>query len=256
MKKYFYLVFVAIVAAMSITLASCDNDDDWSNGDPSENGMKLSTLTEEDGSWSEYLYDSKGRVSQVKQYDKNGQLHFSTTVEYNANNIVVTTYSDDRLFDRDVCTLNAKGQIIKSVCSDGGDSEYTYNDQGQMINIYFAEYDHNTTLVWENGNLVKALYGDDAGFICEYSSIPLSKGFVIFGDDVLIDVFSDYINLPLLANCGYFGKLPQNMLSSLTYYEGNSRQTFNYTYELDKDGYVSNILSDNDHWPQCTLTWK
>ena len=66
-------------------------------------------------------------------------------------------------------------------------------------------------------------------------------------------------NLPLLANLGYFGKTPQNMIETLTYTNKASGDAtvINYSYELGKDGYVSKMSGTSQGvtiWG--TLTWE
>ena len=63
----------------------------------------------------------------------------------------------------------------------------------------------------------------------------------------------------MLANLGYFGKAPQNMLETLTYTNKTSGNAtvINYSYELGQDGYVSKMSGTSQGvtiWG--TLAWE
>lgn len=258
MKTLRFIGMALLAVVLCVNFAACSDDDDEPNGEtPSGNALKPSSLTWNDGSWTDYSYDAQGRVSKVEEYDETGDMYNSTIIEYNDNNIVATTNDGEH---RDVCTLNSNGQIVRTVCTSDYNSytcEYTYDGNGQLTGINY-ENGESYQLIWENGNLVRTEIDSDI-ITCTYTSIPSSKGFIIYGDDILIDIFSDGNNLPLLANLGYFGKAPQNMLETLTYTNKTSDNAtvINYSYELGKDGYVSKMSGTSQGvtiWG--TLTWE
>lgn len=257
MKTLRFIGMALLAVVLCVNFAACSDDDEPNGETPSGKTLKPSSLTWMDGSWTDYSYDSQGRVSKVEDYDETGEMFNSTTIEYNDNNIVATTDGGEH---RDVCTLNSNGQIERTVCTSSSHTttcEYTYDGNGQLTSINYEDGE-SYQLVWENGNLVRTEIDSDI-ITCTYTSIPSSKGFIIYGDDILIDIFSDMNNLPLLANLGYFGKAPQNMLETLTYTNKTSGNAtvINYSYELGQDGYVSKMSGTSQGvtiWG--TLAWE
>lgn len=257
MKTLRFIGMALLAVVLCVNFAAC-SDDDEPNDDPSSgNALKPSSFTWMDGAWTDYSYDAQGRVSKVEDYDETGEMYNSTTIEYNSNNIVATTNNGEH---RDVCTLNSNGQKVRTVCTSDYNlytCEYIYDGNGQLTSINYGDGE-SYQLVWENGNLVRTEIDSDI-ITCTYTSIPSSKGFIIYGDDILIDIFSDGNNLPLLANLGYFGKAPQNMVETLTYTNKTSGNAtvINYSYELGKDGYVSKMSGTSQGvtaWG--SLTWE
>lgn len=61
MRKYFYLLFVALVATMSISLTSCGDNDDKNNDEPSYNGSII-------GSWR--LVEGVADAMDGQQYEQ------------------------------------------------------------------------------------------------------------------------------------------------------------------------------------------
>ena len=235
MKTLRFIGTALLAVVLCVNFAACSDDDDEPNGEtPSGKTLKPSSLTWMDGSWTDYSYDAQGRVSKVEEYDETGDLYNSTTIEYNDNNIVATTNNGEH---RDVCTLNSNGQIERTVCTSSGSTttcDYTYDGNGQLTSISYEDGE-SYQLVWENGNLVRTEIDSDI-ITCTYTSI-----------------------LPLLANLGYFGKAPQNMLETLTYTNKTSGNAtvINYSYELGQDGYVSKMSGTSQGvtiWG--TLAWE
>ena len=254
------MALLAVVLCASF--AACSDDDDESNGGmPSGSGLKLSSFTWDDGRWDDYSYDAQGRVNKVERYDETGKFDESINFEYNDNKIIATSDGGYRI----VCFLNSNGQIEKTACTGDYSTEtctYTYDGNGHLTSIN-EEDGESYPFIWENDNLVRIdnyRYYDGYGMLTfKYTSIPSSKGLFIYYDDFLIDIFSDVFTLPLLANLGYFGKVPQNMLESITYTDKSSGDAYvvKYSYELGKDGYVSKISGEDDgETTWVKLTWK
>ena len=258
--RFLGMALLAVVLCVNFTACSDDDSEQNENGNQSGENLKLASVTWDlnDGG-TEYSYDAQGHISEVAEYDEAGELSSLSTIEYNSDNIVVTT---DDGYHEDICSLNANGQIVKSVCTSGGytkTAEYAYNAEGYLISIYEVEYDETTNLTWENGNLIKA----DDGYMEKtyaYTSTPSEKGFTYL-DDILIDIFPDNVYLPLLANSGYFGKVPKNLLASAaeTYQDSGDSSSWNLDYEFGDNGYVTKISAVggadfDDSW--VSLTWK
>lgn len=260
--KFIGMALLAIV--LSVNFSACSNDDEnKSNDDNNGSGTgfkKPSELTWDDGSCTKLFYDKQQRLCKVEEYTESGYLEETGIIEYNENTIVVTsTYSHNDRKDIDICSLNSEGLIVKAVFADGVTEEYAYDKDKQLIGI--QNYMHSTEITWENGNLIAAnIKNDDwIGYNtiwkCKYTTIPSSKGFFIFYDDYLIDIFHDIDYINLLANCGYLGKVPQNLLASITVIT-DEEDTWGISYQFGKDGYVTEISGTEDNEKYfAKLTW-
>lgn len=263
MKTWRFIGMALLAVILCVNFTACSDDDEQNgNGGTAGNEMKVSTFTWDDGSWYELSYDKQGRISNLEEYDETGELVSYVVIDYNENNIRMTvTFPSSGRVETSICTLNSEKLIEKTVLTyneDIYDSEtvqYTYDDNGQLISIYNTDSGEENHLTWENGNLVKDEYKgyeEEAETVYHYTSIPSSKGYFVFFDDMMIDIFSNY-DLNILANEGCFGKVPQNLLSGGTF----RSSTWELTYELGENGYVSKIsgIEENeDYW--ATLTWK
>lgn len=267
--KTLRLIGMALLAmVLSVSFTACSDDEQNGNGGTAGNEMKVSTFTWDDGSWDELAYDKQGRISNLEEYDETGELVSNVVIDYNENNIrMAVTYPSSGRVETSICTLNSEKLIEKTVLTyneDIYDSEtvrYTYDANGQLISIYNTDSGEEHHLTWENGNLVKDEYSsheEKAEMVYHYTSIPSSKGYFVFFDDMMIDIFSNY-DLNILANEGCFGKVPQNLLSVGTFrsFTWESTDKWELTYELGENGYVSKISGIEDDEEYCaTLTWK
>ena len=260
MKTLRYIGMAILAVVLCTNLSSCSDDDDSSNGNgngnSSDNGMKISTITWNDGEWSEFFYDNQGRIVKEEDFDATG-MWCTTDIEYNANNIVITEKYDDEQY-RIICHLNAQGLVEAAALpnkynDDNRMVQYTYDANGQLLSMYDGDDETETHFTWENGNLTKAT-NEGWSWTATYTyntSLSSSQGFVFYGD-VMIDIFDESC-LELLANSGYFGKIPKNLLSGGT----DNNYSWSLSYELSDDGYVSKITGTEDdetYW--MTLTWK
>lgn len=274
--RFLGMAFLAMVLCVNLTACSDDEENEPSNGgSPSVTGAKPSSFTWNDGRSFKMFYDKQQRLSKVEYYTESGFIDRTTYFEYNDNNIIETTTYPDGSKDNSIMvyTLNSEGLIVNATIvridengqeySNPEDTEqYAYNDNQQLIGIQDYEYDYiyDTDITWENENIITTK-GNDRGAIFttnyEYTSIPSSKGFFVFYDDVLIDVFSDVDNSNLLANLGYFGKVPQNLLASVTYIDPTGKtDASSLSYQFGKDGYVTKVSGTygENGW-SAEITW-
>lgn len=270
--KFYGMVLLTIVFCVNFT--ACSEDEEYEMLGMAASTPKPSTLIWDDGRFYKMFYDNQQRLYKVETYSELGFLDEIANIEYNDNTIVVTATplnSNYELSIVDVCTLNSEGLIVNVVTTtfvDGDKSststeQYAYNEEQQLIGI---DNGYNKEILkWENGNLVTAKYSDGSykrSVTYQYTSIPSSKGFALFLDDVLIDVFGDVDYLNLLANCGCFGKVPQNLLASITYssedFNTEHTTTYNLSYEFGDNGYVTEIISitEDDEPYSIKLKWN
>ena len=276
--RFIGMAFLAIVLCVNLTACSDDEENEHSNGgNTSVTGPKPSSFTWNDGRSFRMFYDKQQRLSKVEYYTESGFIERTDYFEYNDNNIIETTSYPDESRDNSIMiyTLNSEGLIVNTTIvridengqeySNPNDTElYAYNDEQQLIGV--RDYMYDTEITWENGNLVtvKSIVtagSDDRDAVFttnyEYTSIPSSKGFFVFYDDVFIDVFSDVDNSNLLANLGYFGKVPQNLLASVTYIDPmGGTDASSLSYQFGEDGYVTEVSGTygENGW-SAEITW-
>lgn len=254
-----------LAVVLCTNLVSCSDDDDSNgNGNSSGKGMKISTIiwNADEQRYDEYSYDEQGRIIKLESYDE-GVFYEQTTYEYNADNIVITSTSGNEKPHRTVCQLNTHGLIVKVYDEEDSYDSSTcgYDADGQLISINEGG-STQTHLTWENGNLTKATEEDSGGSYTNNisytynQSLSSSQGLVHL-DDILIDIVPGPLAIEPLANSGYFGKIPQNLLSGITSDDGYDVKTESISYELS-NGYVSKITLTRgaDILDVVTLTWK
>lgn len=261
MKTWRTVGLALMAVVMSVNFAACSDDDDPGQPDqPVSGDLKLkSCIWDMDGGTRLY-YDDQGRVDGFDVVDEAGFAYASVVIKYDGNRIEASTEGD--VYIECVCTLNDKGHIEKTVYTDDYSTTtntYTYDGQGQLISCYNLESDETSYLTWENGNIVagETPY-QEATYT--YTDVSSTRG-LVFLDDILIDAFGSNPLLPILANNGYFGKVPQNLLASVTgsYKDSEYSSTWNLSYEYGSNGYVSKISATGGYDfddSSVTLTWE
>lgn len=275
MKTLKFIERALLAMVLSVSFSACSNDNENIPGDnndnSSETALKPSKLEWNDGRYFKLSYDPQKRLHRVEEYTESGYLEETATIEYNENTIVVTaSFPDmDNRKSIDICSLNSEGFIVKTVSTEiysnrtekSNIEKYAYDKEQQLISVQNTTNDTEVFITWENGNIIATSsndYMNTYNTTYKYTTIPSSKGFFLFYDDMLIDIFHDVDYLSLLANCGYFGKVPQNLLESITITnDSGNADTWGLSYQLGKDGYVTKISgTENNANYSAKLTWN
>lgn len=273
MKRLRFIETALVAMILSVSFLACSNDNENKPEDDNnspETELKLTELVWNDGRCFKLFYDKQQRLYKVEEYTESGYLEETGIIEYNENTIVVTA-SFPNISNRksiDICSLNSEGLIVKTVSTeiypngqeDSYTEKYAYDKNQQLIGIQNTTYNTEVYITWENGNLIAANrndYMNKYNNTYKYTTIPSSKGFFVFYDDVLIDIFHDIDYLNLLANCGYFGKVPQNLLASITIInDSEDTYTWSLSYQFGEDGYITEISGTEDNKTySAKLTW-
>lgn len=273
MKTLKFIEGALLAIILSVSFSACSNDNEnvpEDDNNSSTTALKPSKWEWNDGSYLKLSYDQQKRLQEVEEYTESGYLEETTTIEYNENTIVMTSsFPDQENYKTvDVCSLNSEGLIVKTVSKnvyqnkeeERSTEKYAYDKNKQLISVQNTTNNTEVLITWENGNLIAADRNapkDKYNTTYKYTTIPSSKGFFLFYDDILIDIFYEVHNMSLLANCGYFGKVPQNLLESITMtYDSGDSYTWGLSYQLGKDGYVTKIseTGDDDNL-SVKLTW-
>lgn len=241
--------------AMCLCVASCSDDDDNSTpggGTGIAGKKKLAGIVL--SYWGKNLsisYDNQGRISRYEWSD--GE---TGVFSYRGNTITVTETSDGEV-STSVASLNDDGYMTSVSRGAQGTVMFTYDDQGQLSKAYFPD-GWEETITWENGNLVKvdavSSDGDRETWTYEYTDYESWKG-VVYWDDLLIDISIPDTPFNLLANAGYLGKMPKNLLAGAWYESGDTN--ISYSYKFGDDGYVSEISGNkNGYGGSAKLLWQ
>lgn len=273
MKTLKFIEEALLAMILSVSFSACSNDNE--NVPEDDNNslttvLKPSKLSWKDGNYLQLSYDQQKRLHRVEEYTESGYLEETTTIEYNENTIVMTSsFPDQENYKTvDICSLNSEGLIVKTVSKDiyqnkeeeRSTEKYAYDKDKQLISVQNTTNNTEVLITWENRNLIAANRNDPRNkhnTTYKYTTIPSSKGFFLFYDDILIDIFYEVHNMSLLANCGYFGKIPQNLIESITdTYDSEDSYTWSLSYQFGKDGYVTEISETGDYDAlSVKLTW-
>ena len=254
LKKFLLLTPVFI---LGLCMASCSDDDDEGGGGGKGKDLKLSEVTFAGGGRYSISYDSDGRMIGYEYYE-GGVLDRIAVFRNGSGSITVNVTGSGGYSNNVVYELNGDGYIERMEdMDDGGIVRFKYDDGQRLAEASFIDSYGSSTerFTWENGNLVKVSAIDDDGrteeWTYEYNDEPSWKG-VVYWDDALLDISIPQAHFNFLANMGYLGKLPANLVSG--YRDGDSSMTYSLSYRFGSDGYVSEILSGGV--TGAMFTWK
>lgn len=242
-------ILLFICSALLVGLGSCsDNDSEENTGTTTGGGYSRKTLSRIEvydykdnlKSKETYLYDNKGRWigSDLSSYNTSDSEEYLSkkTVLYSDNQIKLKLQDDlTNSYTRDY-RYEVKDNLIVSweeVRYEEGRYTYSYSD-GYLIEKGDSHYEYS------DGNLVE-IASKSFSYDITYTDIPNKTG---FGERNNLD--------PLYVN-GYFGKSSKNLIKS-TLSDSGDKNIF--TYVLDKDGYVTEMMKEQDRYPQSTTKYK
>ncbi|MCD7940711.1 MAG: DUF4595 domain-containing protein [Bacteroides intestinalis] len=238
--RTFRLIGMALIAVLiSVNFAACSSDDDEIKDDDGviTNQKKLVEMKEayEDGTNTmTFSYDSKGKLISIVEKDYDSSQSDIINITWGENTVKESSDGESITY-----SLN-DGLVRTGLESDGRNYSFAYNSSKQLtIYQYSDEYDSNTrTLTWENGKVTKIAYNKDISEIA-YSS-QTCKGYF----PLMVLMVEDDFNV-MLAHPELVGMRNTLLPSQTIYKEGNWEDKEEYTYKLDKDGYVESctILS-------------
>lgn len=235
-------------SALLVGLSSCSDNDSEENTGTTGGGYSRKALSRIEifdykdnlKSKETFLYDDKGRwigSDRSSYYTPDPEEHLSkSTVLYSDNQIKLKLQDDlTNSYTRDY-RYEVKDNLIVSweeVRYEEGRYTYVYSD-GYLTEKRGSHYEYN------NGNLVE-IAGKSFSYDITYTDIPNKTG------------FGELNNLDPLYINGYFGKSSKNLIKSTLSDSGDKN---NYSYVLDKGGYVTEILKERERYPESTLKYK
>ena len=208
-----------MLALSLLVFTSCSKDDDEEN--PFGKQVRKITYSYSGSSSYDYLlfeYDNQGRVIKETEHEIDGDEKYIYINKYTYGNDVITHESSSNSSSEDVRTTTyhlSNGVITHS--AGHREATYSYNDKKELI-----KFDGwlNFTYKWNNGNIV----AQEGSFNETYSYSTMEN------KTIGINYFIDNIPNNILFSYGYFGAKNKNLMK----FE-------NTEYDLDKDGYVTEI---------------
>lgn len=242
-------ILLFICSALLVGLGSCsDNDSEDNTGITTGGGYSRKTLSRIEvydykdnlKSKETYLYDNKGRwigSDLSSYYTPDSEEHLSRkTVLYSDNQIKLKLQDDlTNSYTRDY-RYEVKDNLIiywEEVGYEDGGYAYVYSD-GYLTEKQGSHYEYS------NGNLVE-IAGKYNPHDISYTDIPNKTG------------FGELNSLNPLYIDGYFGKSSKNLIESTYSRSGGNNY---YSYILDKDGYVTEMVQDYELYPKSLLKYK
>lgn len=244
--KFFFKLLGVITLCLSfaIMLASCNSDED----NPKMPKVKMAVTSMYGGYDADYGGSLPGYdyVFKDVKYDSQGRpISYMDCTKIGDGEMVTYTYSDSKII------VSKEGLKQEIVLTDGlikDNRKYGYNQENQLVK------DEDYRILWDDGNPAKIVhYIHDNDFdTCSY--YPDSNVLACFQG---LTYSVTYLNAehPLLQAVGYYGKLPLNMLKSLSDENGEIYVTFLYS-NYNEYGYPCTMEVFNNGYKQIyEFTW-
>lgn len=258
-----------ILSILCIFISACSNDGDDENTPPEPTNNKLLTKVVGIDKNVKIVYTSR-LISSVDRLLICETTLYSDKVgihSFSYNNDIITIGDRHYLGVDQECELNEKKQIVSYGTIDFPSDyrqKYYYNEDGELIRAeklnFHLKKTHIAKFYWEDGNLVKIHdVGSVFGSMNTLTEIKYTSKEDKLGLNVLEKPFSigvgaahdaNYTHiepLNIFYQLGYYGKKSKNLISEINiteeviYQNKVNHYNVSYTYEFDKDGYVTEI---------------
>ena len=251
----FGMALIAIV--LSANFASCRKED---TPEKEENGVivgdkKLTRLSITTDEYVSFTYDDKGRL--IKAEEVHGSDYsFAETMIWGDDAVKISTkeLQEGKEYNGNY-TLPIVNGLVQSYNSNSSQYTAVYNQSNRLIE--WGEERDQTIIIWDGDKLVSATnnyYDHVYDYTLTYEKSCNKGYFPILGD--LINVGHSFI---FLAHPELLGLRTTQLPASVTYTSDNkSLGTTSFSYELDKLGYISKIITkeENSEPYTYTLTWE
>ncbi len=236
--KTFRLIGMALVAVMMcLNFAACNSDDE-----------------------PEQSKDESGIILNEKRLIKMqsaGDVQYNYTLSYDSKKRLSSFVSGSSIYNatwgENCVSIDWYNYIIyEGLVRNSEDEEvsFAYNSSNQLI--FYDSNSRNIDFVWENGKIIKSNWGNQATTIT--NSKDVCKGYF---PPLLLNLNFNTSRHIILAHPELFGlrstQLPnkititekQNYWDYNNHYEYISQETtYDYSYTLDKDGYVTGCVEN------------
>lgn len=254
--RMFGMALIAIV--LSANFASCSKEDTPEKG---ENGIvvgdkKLTRLSITTDTYVSFTYDDKGRLIKAEEVD-GSDYSFTETMIWGDNAVKIST---KELYEgkeyNDNYTLPIVNGLVQSYNFNSSQYTAVYNQSNRLIE--WGKERDQTIIIWDGDKLVSAT-NNAYGYVYDYT-LTYEKS-CKKGHYPLLSNLTDVGNGSFLyfAHPELLGLRTTQLPASVTYtFDNKSPETTSFSYELDKQGYISKIITkeENSEPYTYTLTWE
>lgn len=250
------MVGLALVAiALGVSLTSCSKDDPTKEESGTVvNEKKLTKIDFSDGHTSygyiSFTYDDKGRLTKAEQIN-DSDYSFTETMIWGDDAVKINTsekYNGEEF--NNSYTIPLVNGLVQSY------SQYTpiYNQSNKLIE--WGKERAKTTIIWDGDKLVSATknyYDHVYDYTLTYEKSCNKGYFPLLGD--LIEV--GHGNYLFLAHPELLGLRTTQLPKTMSYtYDNKDSNVDSFSYELDKEGYISKMTTTYSDVGSWILTWE
>ena len=248
MKKILLSAAVATLAASSAFSAS---------------PKRLASITETENSSSyvtTFTYDSEGRLSSIIDSSSTIEIDYSNLAKGKITITNSSKYSSEKSTYE--VTVNDLGFATSATETDSdGDTnswEFSYSD-GKLMKITAIDGPDKeyTDITWEDDLITT--YVETESYDSDISSATFAySGVANTGKLALFDEIYgfDIDDLEYLAQEGYFGVIPRELPTGITFKDEDGTQSSTVNWELDADGYPVKISSPQERNESTSFAWE
>ena len=258
MKTFRFIGMALFAILMCVNFTSCSGSDDDPTEEPEEGGVivnskKIAKIVGESEVGESEIYTFK--------YDYKGRLIEGTEERKNRNNtedwgcLYTYIWGDDVIrytYDTTTASPHSWTFFIEDGLIQRADWDYTfiYNESKRLVRI--EDTGENTNAIWDDNKLVYINHNKGSWETTATYEKSSKKGYSPFIAAMIGLDGSLFMAHPEIAG------IRTTQLPASTVETDRSTNKYTYTYEFDKDDYISKMIkegSDGSLWTY-TLTWK
>lgn len=261
--RMFGMALVAIV--LSVSLASCSKNNNPVKGEDGVvvNEKKLTRIVSSDDYTFTFTYNNEGKLIESSCGNSQGNSPLQYTW---IDNLIVVNQQPDYIFSIDRYTIILENGLVQKEYCSSFEFPYTYNSSKKLIEnrapFNMTHDDIPVTYAWNGDKLMSISYTDySAGnhlhetYKFQYGEDSCKKGY--FPLWPYISVINSYELC--MAHPEIMGMRTKQLPTGLTCLDEDGYvYSSSYTYEYDKDGYISKITEtiEGGDFISYTLTWE
>ena len=239
------LAFIVILLSGSFT--SCSKGENPENDGDYSNEKKLVRFVDTSGEESytyTFSYDEKGRLTKAESIQEYRSTNIITNYTYSYeftwhNDGITTTWTSSGSPEHYSCTLSLNNGLVLREGNNDYTANYTYNSENRLVKFSDGEY-WTSTLNWD-GDKLKSMSVGEENYTFAYNESCM-KGY---------SAIIPYVVSP--GECGLLFMAHPELAGMRTKQLPASVNGQTFSYEYDKEGYVSKIVLEDSIY---TLTWK
>lgn len=240
MRTFRFLGMALMAILVGVNFIACSDDEEGDTPIKNEDGIvtnqkKLVELKETDENGTNVMtfsYDSKGRLISVVTKDYDNSNNVITNITWGNNTITSTSNGESTVF-------SLTDGLIRTIRSDNSykNASFTYNSSKQLIAEQYGQNAYVDTYTWENGRITELTDGEDCIINMIYSGKTCKGYFPLYGPSG-----NEYI---FYAHPELVGMRSTQLPDQTNYKEGDYEGTSEFTYKLDKDGYIESCIENS-----------